>query len=1007
MSLIDHKNGENWAEVFKNKLWNNQQEALRVTLDYLSEERSEQAMVRMPTGTGKTGVIAILSQLHNTKKRCIIVAPFANLANQLTNDVSDFFWQKIGHLDGITSKNCVVGKPSNFISTIEAMKDSGIVVCTYQTLAALRQDANKFNKIKKWVDLVLVDEGHREPAPLWSKAVRDLNEHIVLFTATPYRNDLLYFNISSEYYYTYTYVEADEDKIIRNVDFVESDWCQNSPQGANDFLKSVIKHVAKIEADGGEIKVIIRCETSDRIEDLVDRLKKDHSESAIGIHEQFSGKNDPDLKSQVPRKPREVKKKYWVHQWKLLEGLDDDTFQVVAIYDEFKNARNLVQQVGRVIRNPNGKKRKTAVVLGNQDSKQKQLWSRFIEYEQNVRLRREQGSSELKAFEDYVASLSASPLFYFLGDFKRQLTENEVTKPRGIVLMKKSILLRRVKSNFNLDKFLRKLEQESFAGEVVRFGSKDQDKSSYLQLFQAWQQSDVVNDAFLEPKLGYVYVYVSGDILVFSNSEGKVPPCLYTSSSEIEVEALRRLIPEDGSAIKEISLINGGLGQHSYRRRSLTTASLRDMPPALSDYSNVCSTALCEVQVTKDKKARRYIGFTKGRTSERNTPTVEYNKFQQWVDQIVSVISDDKLESDNVLERYAQPVSTDKSSPVHILFNLENQDVDMSRLANPVASANVDDLWLVRNNKFIGELDDTLFKAEIRLKTDTGRFEIASAHLNECRLRGPDGQWQNLLIYLNSSQEFRLLLESQVTYTQGKFFKANQFPWRGGGSGYNLKNLLHECSALQNTINEKGDRTSWANKSVFGTIVDKRSSIYTNNIAPEFLVCYDVVQPTEFADFFALYEKEKRIIMIHAKNSKNGTSKTTSASSFYDVCGQAVRYLGFFNPTDNETKLSVEKLKKKWCPDKDQYQRKKRLVWAPSGFGESKTVKAFNNAIADPTYTREVWIVMGKGVSKSHFDSFIDKTNPKANEKELCLLLQSTWCATAALGAELKVFCMP
>jgi superfamily II DNA or RNA helicase len=42
--------------------------------------------------------------------------------------------------------------------------------------------------------------------------------------------------------------------------------------------------------------------------------------------------------------------RYWLHQTKLLEGVDDPSFVAVAIYDVFGNARQLVQQIGRVLR---------------------------------------------------------------------------------------------------------------------------------------------------------------------------------------------------------------------------------------------------------------------------------------------------------------------------------------------------------------------------------------------------------------------------------------------------------------------------------------------------------------------------------------------------------------------------------------------------------------------------------------------------------------------------------
>ena len=114
-------------------------------------------------------------------------------------------------------------------------------------------------------------------------------------------------------------------------------------------------------------------------------------------------------------------------------------------------------------------------------------------------------------------------------------------------------------------------------------------------------------------------------------------------------------------------------------------------------------------------------------------------------------------------------------------------------------------------------------------------------------------------------------------------------------------------------------------------------------------MCNDVGAP-EIADFFALCESTKRIVMIHVKKAKKGSCM--SASAFHEVCSQAVRYLGFFNPT--ETKLTTRTISNNWCPDKTKHPKLKRLVWAKGNPTPSALVGKFYAAIADPTYSREV-----------------------------------------------------
>ena len=136
----------------------------------------------------------------------------------------------------------------------------------------------------------------------------------------------------------------------------------------------------------------------------------------IGIHETFGKSDGKQFVKEVPDPSIETAQ-FWVHQNKLLEGVDDPAFRLIAIFGRFTNARNLVQQVGRVIRNPGLKAGGMAFVLAHPKHGQKALWSRFIEYEKYVRERLEQGGNEISALEHFLAARTA-PRFYFLGDFR-------------------------------------------------------------------------------------------------------------------------------------------------------------------------------------------------------------------------------------------------------------------------------------------------------------------------------------------------------------------------------------------------------------------------------------------------------------------------------------------------------------------------------------------------------------------------------------------------------------
>ncbi len=194
----------------------------------------------------------------------------------------------------------------------------------------------------------------------------------------------------------------------------------------------------------------------------------------------------------------------------------------------------------------------------------------------------------------------------------------------------------------------------------------------------------------------------------------------------------------------------------------------------------------------------------------------------------------------------------------------------------------------------------------MQFNSQTGRFEIESDQLDAVTIDTPDGRRRIFTKYLNESQEFRILLGTSVVYTQGRFFTPNLRPWRGGGSRINIEKIVVGCSGLQGITSEKGDLTGWSATSVFGAIIDKAKVFRDVGWAPDILVCNDVGAP-EIADFFGLSEATKKIVMIHAKKAKEGSK--LSASAFHEICGQAARYLGFFNPSDTQTKLNEAKIK--------------------------------------------------------------------------------------------------
>lgn len=138
-------------------------------------ERLHRGVCSMPTGTGKSHVIAML--LHTTRLKTLIVVPTLELKSQLTNTLAKAFTS----MEGITVENI---------------------------------DSTALNKATDY-DCLIIDECHRSA----SKTYRDLNRKAwggirwrYAFSATPFRNDkeeqLLYEGVAGSVVYELTYKEA-------------------------------------------------------------------------------------------------------------------------------------------------------------------------------------------------------------------------------------------------------------------------------------------------------------------------------------------------------------------------------------------------------------------------------------------------------------------------------------------------------------------------------------------------------------------------------------------------------------------------------------------------------------------------------------------------------------------------------------------------------------------------------------------------------------------------------
>ena len=461
------------------KLWSHQVAAIALIAAYLSADRklpiegiaNEAALIKMATGTGKSAVISVVCRGLSNIRRALILTPREALTDQLYRYIRKDFWSTMGfdvghdpaafHDDGSRTgapvPEAYITKllPSSVGSILHAADAHQrlVLVGTLQALDQIRRTSTKrsndpaedavaiqaldmLNLIRNF-DLVIVDEGHYEPAISWSRAIRDADLPTILFSATPYRNDYKSFRVRGRFVFNQPIEEALDEKIIRRPIFrpldppipasgnrqsevVElksagpesEDTARISPLSPRDmadaaqFVQCLVPAVAALPAFAGvdHPKIIVRADDNAKLELLQGEIERVAGARALLIHHAQQRNDDGLLRynsvKAAYRREQNRAVRYWLHQTKLLEGFDDSSFVAVAIYDVFGNARQLVQQIGRVLRSSDPRRRTSqqAFVMAHPDrvARVEASWNHYFEFERycaaNHALRHDQRS---------------------------------------------------------------------------------------------------------------------------------------------------------------------------------------------------------------------------------------------------------------------------------------------------------------------------------------------------------------------------------------------------------------------------------------------------------------------------------------------------------------------------------------------------------------------------------------------------------------------------------------
>jgi superfamily II DNA or RNA helicase len=1089
------------------KLWEHQEAAIGMTTAYLCADRqlpsekiaNEAALVKMPTGTGKSAVITVLCRCLPSIKRILVLTPREALTDQLFRYVRRGFWSRMGLAaddaaifsdeDGtkagapVRAAYIVKLLPSTTRSILNAdpSEDRMILVGTLQALDMIRRDAQKagypsptdaslraidlLRLIGKF-DLVIVDEGHYEPAISWSRAIRDADLPTVLFSATPYRNDYKSFRVRGRFVFNQPIDEALDARIIRKPIFRELDGFSRLPSslsassisedsddtesdvrlGARDradaaqFAKALVHAAKSIPRPAGveHPKIIVRADERAKLEMLHDEIERVSGDDVLTIHHAIE-RNEPSKRrynsvKAAQSEPASVKVRYWLHQTKLLEGVDDSSFVAVAVYDVFVNARQLVQQIGRVLRSSDERRktRQEAVVLASPEMllRMRQSWSNYLEFEEYcAKNTRYLVTNEVALPERLLETMP--DVQYIEGQFRPRfmrdgaLSADEVRLPASAAVFrldgvfdKGAVRSELVEAILNEDRF-KPIEISGLPDDVIGIA------------YYGWRTSPLLTRQFFpEWKLGVCIVVKSDNLVLAHDTEGIVFDAGKLSLGRMDQTDFARGIPASSSGrpvrIARMSSASLDMSERAIRSQATRTRSFENTFTDLLDPAMVPTSAYAFLG-----NIGRYLGLTRARIRDAFPEPLPLAQYVEWTKTVARQFKDGKRLRNPVFDRYARIATVptgNEAEAKNILLDLGDSfsdflhEVDDAGMRTSLVDADHDDLCAnVADGEFEIGIGGGRFPCEVAFVEKTARYRITSPALDAHFLAQSPGGRRSASTFtqlLNRTQSFRIIPEkSGIVYANGKFYEPQGFQPRPDGTIAQLQNAV-AVPALANIQTEKGenlyfkDRPAWLSGSLFGLFKAMADHAGGEPLPREWgelgrattrfdlIVCDDDGQ--EVGDFLAVDTANRTAAIIHAKAASDLHKESVTA---LEVVGrQALASLAFCSTTALPPKIAEKRWESEVQANAVKLSGLRRVFKNSAGLGITQIEAAVQEAITNRSWSREIWIVAARLMDLDYFSDSVRRGMTNRNW-QLLMYIDSLATSCGRGNARLRIFC--
>ena len=367
------------ASIEPNELLRDPQREGHSAAQNFFENGGSKAIMQLPVGCGKSGLISILP-FGISEGRILVIAPNLTIRRELEKvlDITnkrECFWNKCRVLTPeVMSAGPYIAVLDGRDANIHDCDRSHIVLTNIQQLAS---SADRWLPVfpDDYFDMILVDEGHHSAAPSWKKVFdRFPNAKVVNLTATPFRSDKK--DIEGDFIYRYSFKRAMIKGYIKKLQAIyvapeelyftyegddyhhtleevlqlkEEAWFSRgvamSPECNSHIVDASLDKLEKLRLSGTNHQLIAVAMSVNHAK-AVRSLYAERGYEAAEIHSEMP----PDKQAEVMQKLKSGLLDCIIQVQMLGEGFDHPHLSVAAIFRPFRSLPPYVQFVGRVMR---------------------------------------------------------------------------------------------------------------------------------------------------------------------------------------------------------------------------------------------------------------------------------------------------------------------------------------------------------------------------------------------------------------------------------------------------------------------------------------------------------------------------------------------------------------------------------------------------------------------------------------------------------------------------------